>query len=115
MVEIEPIVDMCPDEVKAQQSMLKSLEDILEDGISYKEWLRARANKLCEVETYTKIEDDKKADSESSQRAVDGILADLYRIKADNDEEEDAFMARIRADFEADDTKVVKTSGVVVP
>ena len=66
MVKQFEIIEMCPDDVKAKQSMLESLEDILEDGLSYKEWLRARANKLCEVETYSMIEDMNMADSESA-------------------------------------------------
>ena len=42
-------------------------------------------------------------------------MADLYQIKAENDEEEDAFMSRMRAAFEADDTVVPKSSDVEVP
>ena len=85
MVTIVEVMESCPDEVKAQQSMLKSLEDILEDGISYSEWLAAKADNLCEVDTFNDIVAGKEADSAAAQRGIDAISADLYQIKADND------------------------------
>ena len=95
--------------------MLESLEAILEDGISYSEWLTCKAERLCDVDTYTAIEADKAADSEASQRAIDAMLADLQQMEADRDESEEDFNAALRARFEADETKEIKSSGVDVP
>ena len=97
--------------------MLESLEDILADGLTYSSWLTCKADRLCDVEKYTAIENDPQviADSEASQRAIDAMLADLQQMEADRDESEEDFNAALRARFEADETKEIKSSGVDVP
>ena len=47
---INPVSDACPEDVHDQYSVAKAFETILEDCLTYTEWLKARVGGFCEVQ-----------------------------------------------------------------
>ena len=113
-IVLPEINDACPEDVHDQLWMADQFKEILEDSLSYKEWLKAIGLGFCDVEEFQELEDALAPAIAESNAAVEQLLQNLYEIKAEDDEEEDAFNDRIRRDFDLADVTPV-TSDTEIP
>ena len=90
-------------------------KEILEDSLSYKEWLKASFGGFCDTESFQALEASLAPQQEAAAATIDQIVQNLFEIKHVDGEEEEDFSARTRGEFEADaDTEPV-SNGLEIP
>ena len=114
-LEIPAVLSQCPEEVQQSLGVAESFEGILEDCLSYLEWLKAQAGGFCEVSQFDDIVADNEDDQTDVQNEIIVTIQDLFEIKAREDESREDFAIRMFGDFTADEDFMDVVSGIIVP
>ena len=90
-------------------------KEILEDSLSYKEWLKASFGGFCDTENFQTLEASLAPQQEAAAAAIDQMVQNMFEIKHIDGEEEEDFSARTRREFEAEGGETLALVDLEIP
>ena len=89
--------------------------EILEDSLSYKEWLKATFGGFCDTENFQTLEASLAPQQDAAAAAIDQMVQNLFEMKHIDGEEEEDFSARTRAEFDAAEAVTAVSVDLEIP
>jgi hypothetical protein len=111
---IDPVLEQCPEDVHDQLSIAEQFKGILEDCLSYKEWLLAQQGGMCDLEQFESVIADNTPRMMEVMDQLTQTLVAIQQITPENDQTPEDFAASKAAEFEAAAPETID-SGIVVP
>ena len=83
--DVPEVDDLCPQEVLGAHAAAEAFRGVLEDCLSYTEWLRAQAAGYCEVQRFQLWEAANQAGLDADYDRQNVLLFDLFTLKVGSD------------------------------